>query len=373
MSIEVAEGFSSDSVAAKGNADISTEVVVLGAGPGGYTAAFRAADLGKKTVLIERHTSLGGVCLNVGCIPSKTLLHAADVINEAAEMEQMGINFGKPKVDLEKLRAGKDSVVNRLTDGIAALAKQRKVQVINGWGQFESSNRISVDGPDGKISIAFDYAIIACGSRPVEIPGFPNDDPRLINSTGALALESVPNKMLVVGGGIIGLEMGTVYSTLGSAIDVVELQPSLIPGCDPDLVRPLQRRLKEKFSSIMLQTKVTDIKAQKSGLKVSFEGKHAPEKPQIYDKVLVAVGRVPNGSMIGAEQAGVNVDERGFIAVNGHMQTNVANIFAIGDVVGNPMLAHKATHEAKVAAEVIAGKASLFDPMTIPSVAYTDP
>ncbi|MCP3662327.1 MAG: dihydrolipoyl dehydrogenase [Gammaproteobacteria bacterium] len=373
MSIEVAEGFSSDGVAVKGGADISTEVVVLGAGPGGYTAAFRAADLGKKTVLIERHTSLGGVCLNVGCIPSKTLLHAADVINEAAEMEQMGINFGKPKVDLEKLRAGKDSVVNRLTSGIAALAKQRKVQVINGWGQFESSNRISVDGPDGKISITFDHAIIACGSRPVEIPGFPNDDPRLINSTGALALESVPSKMLVVGGGIIGLEMGTVYSTLGSAIDVVELQPSLILGCDPDLVRPLQRRLKEKFSSIMLQTKVTDIKAQKSGLKVSFEGKHAPEKPQIYDKVLVAVGRVPNGKMIGAEQAGVNVDERGFIAVDGHMQTNVANIFAIGDVVGNPMLAHKATHEAKVAAEVIAGKASLFDPMTIPSVAYTDP
>ncbi|MCP4996680.1 MAG: dihydrolipoyl dehydrogenase [Gammaproteobacteria bacterium] len=359
--------------AVKETADINAEVVVLGAGPGGYTAAFRAADLGKKTVLIERHTSLGGVCLNVGCIPSKTLLHAADVINEAAEMEQMGISFGKPKVDLEKLRAGKDSVVNRLTGGIAALAKQRKVQVINGWGQFESPNRISVDGPDGKISIAFDHAIIACGSRPVEIPGFPNDDPRLINSTGALALESVPNKMLVVGGGIIGLEMGTVYSTLGSAIDVVELQSGLIPGCDPDLVRPLQKRLKEKFSSIMLQTKVTDIKAQKSGLKVSFEGKHAPEKPKIYDKVLVAVGRVPNGNLIGADQAGVDVDERGFIAVNDHMQTNVPNIYAIGDVVGNPMLAHKATHEAKVAAEVIAGKASLFDPMTIPSVAYTDP
>ncbi|MCG8427054.1 MAG: dihydrolipoyl dehydrogenase [Chromatiales bacterium] len=357
----------------KGAADIQADVVVLGAGPGGYTAAFRAADLGKKTVLIERYASLGGVCLNVGCIPSKALLHAADVINEAAEMEHMGISFGKPKIDLDKLRAGKDKVVNRLTQGLTGLAKQRNVQVVQGWGKFESPNRIGVETAEGKVSIAFENAIIACGSRPVEIPGFPNDDPRLINSTGALELEDIPKKMLVVGGGIIGLEMGTVYSTLGSQIDVVELMPGLIPGCDTDLIRPLQKRLKDQFNSIMLETKVTEIKAQKSGLKVYFEGKNAPEKPQLYDKVLVAVGRVPNGKLIGAEHAGVNVDERGFISTDQQMRTNVPNIFAIGDVVGHPMLAHKATHEAKTAAEVIAGLPALFDPMTIPSVAYTDP
>lgn len=359
--------------AMKGTADLQAEVVVLGAGPGGYTAAFRAADLGLKTVLIERHSSLGGVCLNVGCIPSKALLHAADVINEAAEMEHMGISFGKPKVDLDKLRAGKDSVVGRLTQGLSALAKQRKVEVINGWAKFESPNRIGVETAEGHRTIEFENAIIACGSRPVEIPGFPNDDPRLINSTGALALEDIPKKMLVVGGGIIGLEMATVYSTLGSQIDVVELQPSLIPGCDKDLVRPLQKRLGSKLNSIMLETKVNDIKAQKGGLKVFFEGKSAPDKPQTYDKVLVAVGRLPNGKLIGAEHAGVTVDERGFIPVDQHMRTNVPNIYAIGDVVGNPMLAHKATHEAKVAAEVIAGHHALFDPLTIPSVAYTDP
>ncbi|OOZ36303.1 dihydrolipoyl dehydrogenase [Solemya velesiana gill symbiont] len=383
LMLELAEGESAEarhepsvapvSEAVTTAADIHAEVLVLGAGPGGYTAAFRAADLGKKTVLMEKHASLGGVCLNVGCIPSKALLHAADVINEAAEMEHMGISFGKPKVDLDKLRAGKDKVVGRLTQGLSGLAKQRKVEVVRGWGHFESPNRIAVDTEKGKVFISFDNAIIACGSRPVEIPGFPNDDPRLINSTGALALEDVPKRMLVIGGGIIGLEMGTVYSTLGSDIDVVELQSSLIPGCDPDLVRPFQKRMKSKFNSIMLQTKVTEIKAQKGGLKVFFEGKQAPEKPQTYDKVLVAVGRVPNGKMIGAEHAGVNVDERGFIAVDEHMRTNVPNIYAIGDVVGNPMLAHKATHEAKVAAEVIAGQPSLFDPLTIPSVAYTDP
>jgi dihydrolipoamide dehydrogenase len=383
LSMQLAEGESVEmkhessvapvSDAVKGTADIQAEVVVLGAGPGGYTAAFRAADLGKKTVLIERYSSLGGVCLNVGCIPSKALLHAADVINEAAEMEHMGISFGKPKVDLDKLRAGKDKVVNRLTQGLSGLAKQRKVEVVQGWGKFVAPNRITVESEKGQVSIEFENAIIACGSRPVEIPGFPNEDPRLINSTGALALEDVPKKMLVVGGGIIGLEMGTVYSTLGSQIDVVELQSSLIPGCDPDLVRPLQKRMSGKFNSIMLETKVTEIKAQKSGLKVFFEGKKAPDKPQVYDKVLVAVGRVPNGKLIGAEAAGVNVDERGFIAVDEHMRTNVPNIYAIGDVVGNPMLAHKATHEAKVAAEVICGQPSLFDPLTIPSVAYTDP
>lgn len=362
----------SGSNSAQGAVDIQAEVVVLGAGPGGYTAAFRAADLGKKVVLIEKYSSLGGVCLNVGCIPSKALLHSAAVINEAVEIEHMGVSFGKPKIDLDKMRAGKEKVVGRLTQGLAALAKQRKVEVVHGWGQFESPNLIGVDTDKGKVTIGFENAIIACGSRPVVIPGFPNDDPRLINSTGALELEDIPKKMLVVGGGIIGLEMGTVYATLGSQIDVVELQPSLIPGCDADLVRPLQKRLKDQFNSIMLGTKVTDIKAQKGGLKVTFEGKNAPDKPLVYDKVLVAVGRVPNGKLIGADLAGVKVDERGFIAVDQHMRTNVPNIYAIGDVVGNPMLAHKATHEAKVAAEVIAGQPALFDPLTIPSVAYTN-
>lgn len=349
------------------------EVLVLGAGPGGYSAAFRAADLGKRVVLVERYSTLGGVCLNVGCIPSKALLHAAAMINEAAEMEHMGIEFGKPTIDLEKLRSGKEKVVSRLTQGLAGMAKQRGVTVVQGWGSFESSKQLKVETDNKSVTIEFENAIIACGSRPVEIPGFPNDDPRLINSTGALELSDVPQKMLVVGGGIIGLEMGTVYAALGTAIDVVELQNSLIPGCDPDLVRPLKRRLEQRFGSIMLETKVTDIKAQKNGLKVQFEGKNAPDKAQIYDKVLVSVGRIPNGKLIGAEKAGVHVDERGFIPVDEHMRTNVPNIYAIGDVVGNPMLAHKATHEAKVAAEVIVGQPSMFDPMTIPSVAYTDP
>lgn len=349
------------------------EVLVLGAGPGGYSAAFRAADLGKKVVLVERYSALGGVCLNVGCIPSKALLHAAAMINEAAEMEQLGIGFGKPTIDLEKLRSGKDKVVNRLTQGLAAMAKQRGVTVVQGWGAFESPKQLKVETENKSVAIEFEYAIIACGSRPVEIPGFPNDDPRLINSTGALELTEIPNKLLVVGGGIIGLEMGTVYAALGAMVDVVELQSNLIPGCDPDLVRPLRKRLDQRFGSIMLETKVTEIKAQKNGLKVQFEGRNAPDKPQLYDKVLVAVGRVPNGKLIGAEKAGIHVDERGFIPVDGHMRTNVPNIYAIGDVVGNPMLAHKATHEAKVAAEVIVGQPSLFDPLTIPSVAYTDP
>ena len=348
------------------------EVLVLGAGPGGYSAAFRAADLGKKVVLVERYANLGGVCLNVGCIPSKALLHAAAMINEAAEMAHMGIDFGKPVIDLDKLRSGKERVVNRLTQGLAGMAKQRGVTVVQGWGVFESPKIVRVETDNKSITIEFENAIIACGSRPVEIPGFPNDDPRLINSTGALELTDVPQKMLVVGGGIIGLEMGTVYAALGATIDVVELQSGLIPGCDPDLVRPLKKRLDQRFGSIMLETKVTEIKAQKNGLKVQFEGKNAPGTAQLYDKVLVSVGRIPNGKLIGAEKAGVQVDERGFIPVDEHMR-NVPNIYAIGDVVGNPMLAHKATHEAKVAAEVIAGQPSLFDPLTIPSVAYTDP
>ncbi len=383
LTLELAEGASVGerpepsvapvSEAVKGPADVTCEVLVLGAGPGGYTAAFRAADLGKKVVLVERYPDLGGVCLNVGCIPSKALLHTVEVIEEASEMGRMGVTFAAPEIDLDKMRAGKDAVVKKLTGGLAALAKQRKVQVLQGSGKFESPNRLAVSGPDGRTSVAFDHAIIACGSSAVKIPGFPNDDPRLLDSTGALALSDVPKKMLVVGGGIIGLEMATVYGTLGAEIDIVELQNQLVPGCDPDLVRVLQKRVSKKYHRIMTETKVTEIKAQKNGLKVSFEGKNAPDQAVIYDKVLVAVGRSPNGRQIGAEHAGVHVDERGFIPVDEHMRTNVPNIYAIGDVVGNPMLAHKATHEAKVAAEVIAGQPALFDPLTIPSVAYTDP
>lgn len=360
------------SSSSEGPADIKAQVVVLGAGPGGYTAAFRAADLGQDVVLIERYPDLGGVCLNVGCIPSKALLHTADVINEAAELTSMGVTFSKPKVDLDKLRAGKDKVVKRLTGGLGALAKQRKVKVVHGVGSFTSPNQIKVDSGDSSTLIDFENCIIACGSSAVKIPSFPNDDPRLIDSSGALALQDIPKKMLILGGGIIGLEMATVYSTLGSKIDIVELQSGLIPGCDPDLVRPLQKHLSKQVENIYLSTKVTDIKAQKGGLKVTFEGDKAPEHAT-YDRVLVAVGRRPNGNLIDADKAGVQVDERGFIPVDEHMQTNVSHIFAIGDVVGNPMLAHKATHEAKVAAEVIAGEPSIFDPLTIPSVAYTDP
>jgi dihydrolipoamide dehydrogenase len=352
--------------------DIHTQVVVLGAGPGGYSAAFRAADLGMSTVLIERYSSLGGVCLNVGCIPSKALLHTAEVINEVSELEVMGVRYTKPRIDLDKMRAGKDKVVARLTGGLAALAKQREVQVVQGVGQFESPRHITVQTAEGVKRIEFEHAIIAAGSRPVQIPGFPNDDPRLLDSTGALALEDVPKRFLIIGGGIIGLEMATVYATLGSKVDIVELQDGLIPGCDRDLVRPLQKRLEKQVRHIWLQTKVADIQALKSGLKVSFEGDQAPE-PQVYDRVLVSVGRIPNGKLINAEAAGVAVDERGFIGVDQHMRTNVPHIYAIGDIVGNPMLAHKAVHEGHVAAEVIAGLPALFDPMTIPSVAYTDP
>ena len=383
MTMEPSEGTSTQgspqlraapvSEAVKGPADVTAEVLVLGGGPGGYTAAFRAADLGKKVVLIERYQRLGGVCLNVGCIPSKALLHTAEIISEAAEMERMGVRFARPEIDLEQMRAGKDQVVKRLTQGLAGLAKQRKVQVIQGSGKFESPNRIGVTGSEGKITVAFDHAIVACGSSAVKIPGFPNEDPRLMDSTDALALEEVPKKMLVVGGGIIGLEMATVYHALGSEIDIVELQDQLIPGCDKDLTRVLHKKIAKQYGNIMLSTKVTEIKAQRDGLRVSFEGKSAPDAAVIYDKVLVAVGRSPNGKKIGTEHAGVHVDERGFIPVDEHMRTNVPNIYAIGDVVGNPMLAHKATHEAKVAAEVIAGRPALFDPLTIPSVAYTEP
>lgn len=352
--------------------DIHTKVLVLGAGPGGYSAAFRSADLGMDTVLVERYSTLGGVCLNVGCIPSKALLHTAEVINEVAELEVMGVRYTQPKIDLDKMRIGKDKVVAKLTGGLAALAKQRKVQVVTGVGQFESPRTLTVQTDDGLKRIEFEQCIIAAGSRPVQIPGFPNDDPRLMDSTGALALQDIPKRMLIIGGGIIGLEMATVYATLGAKVDIVELQDGLIPGCDRDLVRPLQKRLSKQVENIWLKTKVSDIQALKSGLKVTFDGDKAPE-PQTYDRVLVSVGRVPNGKLIGAENAGISVDERGFIAVDQHMRTNVPNIYAIGDIVGNPMLAHKAVHEGHVAAEVIAGHKALFDPMTIPSVAYTDP
>jgi dihydrolipoamide dehydrogenase len=355
-----------------GSADIETEVVVLGAGPGGYTAAFRAADLGKKVVLIERYESLGGVCLNVGCIPSKALLHTAQIINEAEHMQANGVTFGKPKIDLDGINGFKSKVVGKLTGGLAGLARQRKVSVVHGVGEFVDANHIKVEKDGASQLIRFDNCIIAAGSQATAIPSFPNDDERLMDSTDALELKDVPKKLLIVGGGIIGLEMATVYHALGSEITVVEFMDSLIPGCDKDLVRALNKIISKRYKSILLKTKVAEIKAQKNGLKVTFEGDKAPD-PAIFDKVLVAVGRRPNGNKIGADRAGVNVDQAGFIAVDKQMRTNVPNIFAIGDIVGNPMLAHKATHEGKVAAEVIAGKKSYFEPMTIPSVAYTDP
>jgi dihydrolipoamide dehydrogenase len=348
--------------------NLQTEVLVLGGGPGGYTAAFRAADLGKNVVLVERYPVLGGVCLNVGCIPSKALLHLAHTIHEAEESENFGVTFAKPQLDIDKIRAWKSSVTKGLNDGLGALAKQRKVTVIQGVGSFTGANTLVV----GETTVTFENAIIAAGSQATEIPVFPNDDPRLWDSSDALALPFIPKKLLIVGGGIIGLEMATVYHALGSEIHVVELMEQIIPGCDKDLVTPLFRRIKKQYKNIWLETKVSAIEAQDDGLKVSFEGKGAPES-EIFDAVLVAVGRRPNGKKIGAENAGVAVDDYGFIAVDKQQRTNVANIFAIGDIVGQPMLAHKAVHEGKVAAEVIAGHKSYFDALTIPSVAYTDP
>ena len=352
--------------------DIHADVVVLGAGPGGYTAAFRAADLGKKVVLIERYPSLGGVCLNVGCIPSKALLHAAKVITEAEDVEAQGIVFGKPQIDINKLRTWKESVIGKLTKGLKALAKQRKVEVIHGTGKFATSNLIQVETADGQKTISFEHCIIAAGSSVARIPGFPYDDPRLIDSTGALQLNDVPKYMLIIGGGIIGLEMATVYSALGSKISVVEWMDQLIPGADPDLIKPLHRRIKKRYEAIYLQTKVTQIEANEPGLTVTFEGENAPES-QTYDCILMAVGRRPNGRTIGAEEIGIQVNERGFIPVDQQMRTNLPHIFAIGDIVGEPMLAHKATYEGKLAAEIIAGHKAIFDARTIPSVAYTDP
>lgn len=355
-----------------GDADMHAEVLVLGSGPGGYTAAFRAADLGKQVVMIERHERIGGVCLNVGCIPSKALLHTAQIINEAEEMGGHGVKFGKPEVDLRELAGWKDSVVKQLTGGLQGLAKQRKVTVVQGEGSFTSPNTLQVEGKDGVKTISFDNCIIAAGSRVTKIPVFPHDDPRMMDSTDALELEDVPERLLVIGGGIIGMEMATVYDALGSKITVVEMQDSLIPGADKDIVKPLLKRVQGKYENIFLSTKVASIEPQDDGLLVTFEGKDAPETDK-FDKILVAVGRTPNGKLINAEAAGVAVDDWGFIATDGQMRTNVSHIFAIGDIVGQPMLAHKATHEGKVAAEVIAGQKSVFEPLTIPSVAYTDP
>ncbi|MCX4191519.1 dihydrolipoyl dehydrogenase [Methylophaga sp. OBS1] len=355
-----------------GDADMHAEVLVLGSGPGGYTAAFRAADLGKNVVMVERHQRIGGVCLNVGCIPSKALLHTAQIINEADEMGGHGIKFGKPEINLKELAGWKDSVVKQLTGGLQGLAKQRKVSIVHGEGSFTSPNTLQVEGENGTKTISFENCIIAAGSRVTKIPVFPHDDPRMMDSTDALELEDVPERLLVIGGGIIGMEMATVYDALGSKITVVEMQDSLIPGADKDIVKPLLKRVQDKYENIFLSTKVASIEPQKKGLKVKFEGKDAPEE-DTFDKILVAVGRTPNGKLINAEAAGVSVDDWGFIATDGQMRTNVPHIFAIGDIVGQPMLAHKATHEGKVAAEVIAGQKSVFEPMTIPSVAYTDP
>ena len=350
------------------------DVVVLGAGPGGYTAAFRAADLGMKVALIERWPTLGGVCLNVGCIPSKALLHAAKVIDEAREMAEHGITFGKPTIDIDKLRHWKNSVISKLTSGLTGLAKQRKVEVIHGTGQFASPHELDVKNGNEQRRVSFRNCIIAAGSEPVKLPGYP-DDPRIIDSTGALEL-NLPKRMLVVGGGIIGLEMATVYEALGVKVSVVELMDGLVTGCDRDLVKPLEKRIARRYEKIMVKTKVTKVEALKEGIRVSFEGATdgaAAIEPQLYDKVLLAVGRAPNGRKVNAEAAGVVVNERGFIPVDKQQRTNVPHIFAIGDIVGQPMLAHKATHEGKLAAEVAFGEKRYFDARIIPAVAYTDP
>ncbi|MBU2572406.1 MAG: dihydrolipoyl dehydrogenase [Gammaproteobacteria bacterium] len=358
--------------AAANESNLHAEVLVLGGGPGGYTAAFRAADLGKQVVIVERYPVLGGVCLNVGCIPSKALLHMAQIVHEAQEFASHGVDFGAPKFDLDKIRSWKESVTGGLNKGLDGLVKQRKIKRIQGNGSFVSKNELQVDNDNGTQLISFDQAIIAAGSEPTKIPVFPNDDPRLWDSTGALQLREIPEKLLIVGGGIIGLEMATVYHALGSKISVVELMDQIIPGCDKDLVRPLHNRIKKQYEAIWTETRVTAIEALEEGLKVSFEGDKAPESA-VFDAVLVAVGRRPNGKKIGAENAGIQVTEQGFIEVDKQQRTNIPHIYAIGDIVGNPMLAHKAAYEGKIAAEVIAGHKAAFDALTIPSVAYTDP
>ena len=358
---------------ATGAGDVHAEVVVLGSGPGGYTAAFRAADLGKKVVLIEKDNNLGGVCLNVGCIPSKALLHSAKVITEAEDMGDHGISFDTPNVDLDKLRGWKDSVVTQLTGGLKGLARGRKVQVVKGFGTFTGPNMIEVNDNGKRSTVNFDQCIIAAWSEPVTLPFIPHDDERVIDSTGALELKDIPKRMLVLGGGIIGLEMATVYDALGSNVTIVELMDQIIPGADKDVVKPLHNRIASRYEDIKLKTKVTAVEARKDGLKVTFEDDKGEVTTDVFDKLLVAVGRRPNGGKINAAAAGVAVDERGFIAVDSQQRTGQSHIFAIGDVVGQPMLAHKAVHEGKVAAEVAAGHKRHFDARVIPSVAYTDP
>jgi dihydrolipoamide dehydrogenase len=359
---------------ASGPSDLQCEMLVLGAGPGGYTAAFRAADLGMKTVLVERWSTLGGVCLNVGCIPSKALLHAARVIDESEDMGAHGIKFAKPEVDIDALRSWKEKVVGRLTGGLSGLAKQRKVQVVSGVGSFVDANHVEVVAEDGaRTVVKFDKAVIAAGSEAVRLPFIP-DDPRVIDSTGALALQDVPGRMLVIGGGIIGLEMATVYNSLGSKVTVVEMLDNIVAGADKDMTKPLLNRIKKRYEAILLKTRVTAVEATAKGMKVTFEGANAPAEPQLYDRILVAVGRSANGKLIGAEKAGVAVDDQGFVQVTDtQMRTTQPHIFAIGDIIGQPMLAHKAVHEGKTAAEAAAGLPSHFDARVIPSVAYTDP
>lgn len=352
---------------------LHAEVVVLGSGPGGYSAAFRAADLGKKVILIERYSAIGGVCLNVGCIPSKALLHVAKVIDDAKDMGAHGVSFGEPKLDIDKIREFKDKTIKKLTGGLAMMAKQRKVTIVTGTGKFVDSKKIMVDDGTKQTEVSFDNCIIAAGSLPVKLPFIPEDS-RIIDSTGALELADTKGHMLVLGGGIIGLEMATVYHALGSKISVVEMMDQLIPGADRDIVAPLHKRLEKRYEKIMLKTSVTKVEAKEDGLWVTFEGDNAPsENPQRYDRILVAVGRRPNGKLIDADKAGVKVDDRGFIPVDKQMKTNVSGIYAIGDIVGQPMLAHKASSEGRLAAEVIAGKNHYFDAKCIPSVAYTDP
>ena len=359
------ENFKNNSI---GNATHSAKLLVIGSGPGGYTAAFRAADLGIDVIMVEKWPVIGGVCLNVGCIPSKAFLHAAKVIDDAEAMADHGVTFEKPKINEKKLCDWKNGVINKLTGGLQTMANQRKVKVINGYAKFESANRVVLDNSE---TIDFEYCIIAAGSKPAMLPGLP-DDPRIVDSTGALELTPIPKKMLVVGGGIIGLEMACVYAALGTNVSVVELADSLMPGTDPDLLRPFMKIIKKRYESIMVSTKVTSINASKSGIEVNFEGENAPST-DTYDRVLIAIGRKANGDLIDAHKAGVSVDSRGIIEVDKQMRTNISHIFAIGDLAGGPMLAHKASHEAKVAAEVIAGEKSYFDARTIPSVAYTDP
>ena len=353
--------------------EIKTQVVVLGAGPAGYSAAFRAADLGLETIIVERFSTLGGVCLNVGCIPSKALLHVAKVIEEAKAVADHGVFFGEPKIDLDKLRGFKEKVIGQLTNGLGGMSKMRKVNVVNGFGKFTGPNTLEVTAEDGTVTkVQFEQAIIAAGSRPIKLPFIPHEDPRIWDSTDALELKEVPGKLLVMGGGIIGLEMGTVYSSLGSEIDVVEMFDQVIPAADKDVVRVFTKKISKKFN-LMLETKVTAVEAKEDGIYVTMEGKKAPAEPTRYDAVLVAIGRSPNGKSLDADKAGVNVDERGFINVDKQLRTNVPHIYAIGDIVGQPMLAHKGVHEGHVAAEVIAGMKHYFDPKVIPSIAYTDP